>query len=375
MVHQWFTKTRFIAGQWMALSIALNIAPDACAGSLEHRGPLQVHHSCMMILCILAPQIIRFMPYSPDKELFVNKLFRWLSGLFGNQKSSSSITQEIANTAPLSEQQIQSIVTNQNPRFDLQQLISAGGQSVGKQRDLNEDSLLAMTTTMAGNSGNLPFGLYIIADGMGGHQFGEVASNAAIRTVAGYVLRKFHPYLFHVKTDTMDESFQEIMQAAVTDAQRAIQREAPGSGTTLTAALVVGQQITVAHVGDSRAYFIYPDGRLEPITRDHSLVKRLEELGHITPDEAANYPHRNVLYRALGQGEILDPDIFTIGFPQPGYLMICSDGLWGVVAEQDLIKAIIESPNLQRACQNLVSAANTAGGPDNISVVLVQLIG
>jgi protein phosphatase len=210
---------------------------------------------------------------------------------------------------------------------------------------------------------------------MGGHQFGEVASNAAIRTVAGYILRKFHPYLFHIKADTMDESFQEIMQAAVSEAQRAIQREAPGSGTTLTAALVVGQQITVAHVGDSRAYFIYPDGRVEPITRDHSLVKRLEELGHITPDEAVNYPHRNVLYRALGQGEILDPDIFTLGFPQPGHLMICSDGLWGVLTEQDLVRSINEAPNLQRACQNLVNAANTAGGPDNISVILVQLIG
>jgi protein phosphatase len=165
------------------------------------------------------------------------------------------------------------------------------------------------------------------------------------------------------------------MQAAVSEAQRAIQREAPGSGTTLTAALVVGQQITVAHVGDSRAYFIYQDGRVEPITRDHSLVKRLEELGHITPEEAANYPHRNVLYRALGQGEILDPDIFTVGFPQSGYLMICSDGLWGVITEQDLIRATSEGNTLQQACQNLVNAANTAGGPDNISVILVQLIG
>jgi protein phosphatase len=173
----------------------------------------------------------------------------------------------------------------------------------------------------------------------------------------------------------MDESFQEIMQAAVGEAQRAIQREAPGSGTTLTAALVLGQQITIAHVGDSRAYFVYPDGRIEPITRDHSLVKRLEELGHITPEEAANYPHRNVLYRALGQGELLDPDIFTLGFPQPGFLMLCSDGLWGVVAEQDLVRAIVEAPNLQRACQNLITAANTAGGPDNISVILIQLIG
>jgi len=301
----------------------------------------------------------------------VNKFLNWLFG----SKSGRTKTLDTANTAPLTDQQLQSIVANQNPHFELQQLIAAGGQSVGKQRELNEDSLLAITSTMAGNSGNLPFGLYIIADGMGGHQFGEVASNAAIRTVAGYVLRKFHSYLFQIKTDTMDESYQEIMLAAVSEAQRAIQREAPGSGTTLTAALVMGQQITVAHVGDSRAYFVYPDGRIEAITRDHSLVKRLEELGHISPEEAENYPHRNVLYRALGQGEILEPDIFTIAFPQPAYLMICSDGLWGVVSEQDLVRAVTEAPNLQRACQNLVTAANIAGGPDNISVVLAQLIG
>lgn len=303
----------------------------------------------------------------------MDKFFRWLFGT--PEPTPKTQGQDMATTAPLSDQQLQFIVNNQNPKYEPQQLVAAAGQSVGKQRELNEDSLLAMTTTMAGNSGNLPFGLYIVADGMGGHQYGEVASNAAIRTVAGYILRKFHPYLFQIKTDTMDESFQEVMQMAASEAQRAIQREAPGSGTTLTAALVLGQQITVAHVGDSRAYFIYPDGRIEPITRDHSLVKRLEELGHITPEEAANYPHRNVLYRALGQGEILDPDIFTIGFPQPGFLMLCSDGLWGVVAEQDIVKSVIDAPSLQRACQNLVTAANVAGGPDNISVVLVQLIG
>jgi len=282
---------------------------------------------------------------------------------------------EIADTAPLTEDQLKSIVNSQNVQFDLQQLIAAAGQSVGKQRELNEDSVLAFTSTMAGNSGNLPFGLYIVADGMGGHQFGEVASNAAIRTVAGIVLKKFHPYLFQIKPDAMEESFQEIMSEAVNEAQRIIQLEAPGSGTTLTAALVVGQQITFAHVGDSRASFIYPDGRIENITRDHSLVQRLQELGHITPEEAENYPHRNVLYKALGQGDLLEPEIFTIAFPQPGTLMISSDGMWGVVAEKDIIHAVNESPTLQRACQNLVSAANTAGGPDNISVVLAQLIG
>jgi len=300
----------------------------------------------------------------------VDKLLR----LFGKRPKPAK-TLDVANTAPLTEEQLKSIVDKQNVQFDLQQLIAAAGQSVGKQRELNEDSVLAVTTTMAGNSGNLPFGLYIVADGMGGHQFGEVASNSAIRTVAEMILKKFHPFLFQLKPEPMEESFQEIMSAAVNEAQRVVQQEAPGSGTTLTAALVVGQQITFAHVGDSRASFVYPDGRIENITRDHSLVQRLQELGHITPEEAENYPHRNVLYKALGQGDMLEPEIFTIAFPQPGTLIISSDGMWGVVAEKDIIQAVNEAPNLQRACQNLVTAANAAGGPDNISIVLAQIIG
>jgi serine/threonine protein phosphatase PrpC len=295
---------------------------------------------------------------------FFRKLFR-----------KPAVKADAATTAPLTDKQIQSIVNSQASHFDVQQLISAIGQSTGKQRDLNEDSLLAITAMLAGNSGSLPFGLYIVADGMGGHQYGEVASNAAMRSVAGYIMQKFHPYLFAIKPSQPDDSLQEIMQTAVKLAQKAIQTEAPSSGTTLTAALVLGQQVTIAHVGDSRAYHIHPDGRTEVITRDHSLVKRLEELGHIRPEEAANYPHRNVLYRALGQGDILEPDIFTVTFPQTGQLMLCSDGLWGVVSDQDMHRIIKDAPTLQRACQNLVEAANTAGGPDNISVVLVQMIG
>ncbi len=300
-------------------------------------------------------------------------MFDFIRKLFAKPETPPRV--EAATTAPLTEQQIQSIVSSTAVRYDLQQLVAAAGQSVGKQRELNEDSLLAITSTLAGNSGNIPFGLYVVADGMGGHQFGEVASNAAIRTVAGYVMRKFHPYLFNLKPEPLDESLQEIMSAAVTEAQKVIQREAPGSGTTLTAALVLGQQMTIAHVGDSRAYVVYNDGRIETVTRDHSLVKRLEELGHITAEEAVNYPHRNVLYRALGQGEVLEPDIFTIPFPSSGTLMMCSDGLWGVISEQDIIRNVREAQNLQRACQTLVSAANAAGGPDNISVVLAQMTG
>lgn len=298
-----------------------------------------------------------------------------MKNFFRNLFKKPAKAVDSSTTAPLTDQQIQTILHSQTIRYDVQQLASSTGQSVGKQRELNEDSLLALTATMAGNSGNLPFGLYIVADGMGGHQYGEVASNAAVRVVADYVMRKFSPYLFSLNPSPPEESLQEIMQAAVREAQKTIQHEAPSSGTTLTAALVLGQQITIAHVGDSRAYHIHADGRTEIITRDHSLVKRLEELGHISSDEAANYPHRNVLYRALGQGDILEPDIFTVAFPQTGYLMLCSDGLWGVLSEQDIFRVIKDAPNLHRACQNLVEAANSAGGPDNISVVLVQLIG
>lgn len=280
-----------------------------------------------------------------------------------------------ATTAPLSDRQIESIMQGQGTPFDMQQLVSATGQSVGKQREHNEDSLLAMTATLAGKNANVPFGLYMVADGMGGHQFGEVASNAAIRVIAGQIFRKFHSYLFAIPTQQPEDSLQEIMESAIKEAHRVVQKDAPGSGTTITAALVVGQQMTIGHVGDSRAYVIHASGRAEQLTHDHSLVRRLEELGHLNKEEAASFPHRNVLIRALGQGESLDVDVFTIPFPSQGTLMLCTDGLWGVVQEADLSRALMDAPNLQRAAQNLVTAANTAGGPDNISVVLVQMIG
>ncbi|GAB4429903.1 MAG: hypothetical protein Kow002_18460 [Anaerolineales bacterium] len=298
----------------------------------------------------------------------------FLKKLFGKEDEPHPPADD-GSTAPLTDNQLASIMDTQQVHFDLEQLVAGTGQSVGRQRELNEDSLLAITTTLGGHTGNTPFGLYIVADGMGGHQYGEVASNAAVRTVAGYIMRKFHAYLFDLQPSPPNEPLQEMMQIAVRDAQKTIQREAPNSGTTLTAALVVGHQVTIAHVGDSRAYHLYHDGRIEVITRDHSLVKRLEELGHISGEEAENYPHRNVLYRALGQGEILEPDIFTISFPKTGYLMLCSDGLWGVVPDEKMYTIIKNAPDLNRACQNLVEAANAAGGPDNISVVLIKMIG
>ncbi len=298
--------------------------------------------------------------------------FRKLFGKKEDEKHTAS--GENVVTAPLSEAQLQTIKSMAFNRHEPPQLLVASGQSVGRQRELNEDSLFALSATIAGNNSNPPFGLFIIADGMGGHQYGEVASNVAIRTVSSYVMKKFHSTLFNLPTLPLDESLQEIAQDAVMEAQRAVLREAPGSGTTVTAALVLGQQLTITHVGDSRAYLLYNENRMEAITRDHSLVQRLEELGQITPAEAAVHPQRNVLYRALGQGEALEPDVVTTPFPVGGYLLLCSDGLWGVVPEDEIRKIIYDSPTIQRACHNLIAAANSAGGPDNISAVLVQLL-
>jgi serine/threonine protein phosphatase PrpC len=300
-------------------------------------------------------------------------MFDFIKNLFSKKESPPVV--DSAVTAPLSDVQLQSIKEMAQNRFEPAQLLVASGQSVGRQRELNEDCLFTFTTTIAGNNSNPPFGLFIIADGMGGHQYGEVASNTAIRTISGYVMKKFHNSLFSMPTQSLDESLQEILQAAIMEAQRAVLREAPGSGTTVTAALILGQQLTIAHVGDSRAYLLYNAQRMDAVTRDHSLVRRLEELGQITAAEAAVHPQRNVLYRAIGQGETLEPDVVTTPFPIGGYLLLCSDGLWGVVSDDELRRIVYESPTIQRACQNMVTAANGAGGPDNISVILAQLLG
>ena len=302
----------------------------------------------------------------------------FLKKLFKTETDETTVPTEHKSeteTVPLSPTQIGEASETAQVRYELTQLLSASGQSVGKQRELNEDSLLAITTTLGGNSGNVPFGLYIVADGMGGHQYGEVASNTAMRTFGGHIMRKFHSFLFNLPSMPLDESLQDLMSEGVSMAQDAIQRDAPGSGTTLTAALILGNQVTIAHVGDSRAYAVYPDGRFDLITRDHSLVGRLEELGQITAEEAANHPQKNVLYRALGQGEALEPDLFSVPFPKAGILMLCSDGLWGVLSEQQMHQAISDAPTLEDACQNLVNAANAAGGPDNITVILTKMIG
>lgn len=296
--------------------------------------------------------------------------------LFGRFRKQTPQTEEVEEEIPTKPLAVESQAASQRiPPLHIEppQLISACGQSVGRQRDHNEDALFAMTSMLTSDHTALPFGIYLVADGMGGHQHGERASKIAVHSMASYLINRLYLPFLDPGSPSPQESIQEIMQTGVQEAQKEILKHVPGGGTTLTAALILGEKVTIAHVGDSRAYLINPDGRLEALTRDHSLVKRLVELGQITDDEAAIHPQRNVLYRALGQGEPFDADIYTFPVPRGGCLLLCSDGLWGVVPEHEMQSIILAASTPYEACQNLVQAANDAGGPDNITAVLVRL--
>ena len=275
----------------------------------------------------------------------------------------------VASTRPLPDEELDSKAA---PPIQPPQVAVGIGYSVGMQRAHNEDAVYASTSNLSADGRDHLFGAFAIADGMGGHQHGEVASEAAIRSFASYIVSRIYDVIFGTSPRVPQTSLMEIAQEAVHRAHRAVMEQAPGGGTTLTGAILLGDNLTIAHAGDSRAYIIYPDGRMTLLTRDHSLVKRLEELGQLTEEEAAVHPQRNVLYRALGQAEPFEPDVFTVPAPKQGYLMLCSDGLWGVVSEDKIFDIITKAKDPTLACQHLIKAANEGGGPDNISVILVR---
>lgn len=273
------------------------------------------------------------------------------------------------HTTPLSDDQLES-VSKTTVELAPPQFFIGSGQSVGMQRDHNEDTLFVFNSVLGEGTNDLAFALCIVADGMGGHKNGEVASGVAVRVVAKYLLNRIYTRFLELHHEPMDESIQETLQNGLNEAQRSVLRYAPGGGTTFTCALILGEQITVAHIGDSRAYFIYSDGRIQKITKDHSLVQRMIEIGEITEKEAQYHPQKNVLLRALGQNDPVKPDVQTFQFPKGGYLLICSDGLWGVVSDDEIFRLVTTNADPSIACNELVALANKNGGPDNISVIL-----
>jgi serine/threonine protein phosphatase PrpC len=248
------------------------------------------------------------------------------------------------------------------------------GQStdVGMVRSNNQDSALSYFFTSRSADQRPDFGLFIVADGMGGHHDGEKASALATRTVAAHVTNSVYLPLLHGDNDADRPPITEALIAAVQKANADIISGVPEGGTTLTTVAVIGDLAYVAHVGDSRVYLITKDG-VEQITRDHSLVQRLIELDQLTREEADEHPQKNVLYRALGQSESLEVDALTRRLPPNSRLLICSDGLWNLVEEKDIVDIVMSHNNPQEACDKLVALANKRGGTDNITAILLQI--
>lgn len=243
---------------------------------------------------------------------------------------------------------------------------------VGAVRERNEDSCLTFVSTTGGQEPLPPLGLFVVADGMGGHQAGHEASRLVSRLVGAHVLSRLYLPLLQSPA-APPPPIQEVMVDAVQQAHLGLQQLDPGrdSGTTLTAALIVGRRLHLAHVGDSRAYLLVDD-QLEALTTDHSHVRRLQDAGQLTDEEAAVHPYRNILYRAVGQGTEVEVDTYTRSLPSSGRLLLCSDGLWGLIPSNLLAKIVRQAGPLPDIVDELVEAAIAAGGHDNVTAVLVE---
>jgi PPM family protein phosphatase len=228
----------------------------------------------------------------------------------------------------------------------------AGQTDVGRQRTANEDSLVVRPP------------LFAVADGMGGAKAGEVASAVAVEAVES--------------ARDSGESAEAQLAGIVRDANRRIydlavaDESRRGMGTTLTLAKVHGDEVSLAHVGDSRAYRLR-DGELSQLTRDHSLVAELERSGQITAEAAEHHPQRSIITRALGPEPDVEVDTYTLTGRDGDVFLICSDGLTSMISDDEVASILRSAGSLDEAADGLVRAANQSGGKDNITVILFRL--
>ncbi len=237
----------------------------------------------------------------------------------------------------------------------MKRILAAGDTHVGQVRDGNEDSFVVADSVFA------------VADGMGGHLAGEVASEAALEPVRALDGRVF---------PDADAAIAALRDAVVT-ANRTVSGMAHdeptyrGMGTTLTAALLEGRRLHLAHVGDSRAYLLR-DGRLRQLTADHTLVQHLVDEGQISREQAATHPQRSVITRAIGVGPDIDVDTISLDLAAHDVLLLCSDGLTGVVDDDELAEELSSADEPEAVVARLIERANAGGGPDNITVVVLR---
>ena len=240
------------------------------------------------------------------------------------------------------------------PRTRKGALTSFGSRTdIGCLRDHNEDSLVVTPP------------LFAVADGMGGHAAGEVASEIAVR-----VLSELAPE--HPDGEALGRAIEEANRAVIQAAREGRGRQ--GMGTTMTAAMLEGERLVIAQVGDSRAYLLH-QGKLQQLTRDHSLMADMIEAGQLTPEEARTHPQRSVITRALGSDAHLHPYIYEINVETGDRLLICSDGLSGMIFDDQIENTLRRVQDPQRCASQLVNEAIAAGGHDNVTVIVADVTG
>jgi protein phosphatase len=244
----------------------------------------------------------------------------------------------------------------------------AGLTDVGRRREQNEDSFLVAPA----------HNLAVVADGMGGHQSGEVASQIAVTTVEWFFnnLSKDPEATWPYRIDTRFDEYANRLAVSIQFANSRIREAAledgkRGMGTTIVATLLVDAKAYVAWVGDSRAY-LFRAGQLQPLTVDHSLQNELLRTGRIRPEDVAMFQHKNVITRALGMADRVEIDLVDVGLQNGDIVLVCCDGLTGMLEDEQIAEFLKAESNLEAATRNLVDAANQAGGTDNITVVLAR---
>jgi len=243
----------------------------------------------------------------------------------------------------------------------------------GLQRDHNEDYVDCWSYS---HGRDRTLGLFVVADGLGGRDSGEVASRLATQTVWSALRERVWEPILH-GDEIADEALEQACTDAAEEANCAVYEarlEANSEmSTTLTLALVVGRTAYIANVGDSRTY-LFGAGGLQQVTVDHSLVRRLVDNGQLTPDQVYTHPQRNLIYQSIGDRPEVQVDCFRRRLEPGDRLLLCSDGLWEAVREEGISDVLMAESDPQRACDLLVSHANLAGGEDNISVIVVQAL-
>ena len=234
-------------------------------------------------------------------------------------------------------------------------------------RDHNEDAYKLPEDTDALTLAKNGY-LYVLADGMGGHQKGEVASTVTTDTVS----TEYYASIIQISNENPEQAIVEALANAIEVANEKVMDATQGGGTTIVAAVLYEDRLVSMNVGDSRAYLLR-DNELYLLSRDHSLVSRLVEMGKITDEEALTHPRRNVLYQALGQGSEVEIHTVTEKLQLGDIIILCSDGLWGEVSDPAIKETLNNAETPIEAAQKLIESANESGGADNITAIIIQV--